>query len=96
MTHFDTGFGVILKKYRLLWKLTTKQLADISGIDWKSLSRYENGHNQPQFRHVIILVNVLDIHPLQVIPVLGPEFREPMKELLARRRRDSQLKGKEG
>lgn len=53
--------GLFLKKLRKEKELTQEQLAEIIGVSNRSISRWENGVNMPDFDLVIEMANFFDV-----------------------------------
>ena len=57
----------MIRCYRLKNNLTQKELADIIGIDTRSLNRYESGASKPPIRVLKKLIETLKIKDKDII-----------------------------
>lgn len=55
------GIGQRIQKYRLEKKLTQEQLAEMTGISQKHISRLERGIHAPHFDMIIKIAKALDV-----------------------------------
>lgn len=60
-------FAENLKQYRLLRRLTQKELGEISGISPVIIHRYEHGTNEPRLSRIIWLAGALGVKPGELI-----------------------------
>jgi len=59
--------GTNLKKYRMEKKLSQESLANLSSIDWSTISRIERGIVNTSVSVVFALANALEIKPYQLL-----------------------------
>jgi transcriptional regulator with XRE-family HTH domain len=59
--------GENVKKYRLERDLTQESLANLSGIDWSTISRLERGVVNTSISVVFALADALKIKPSQLL-----------------------------
>lgn len=59
--------GTNVKKYRLGKNLSQESLANLSGIDWSTISRIERGVVNTSISVVFALAKALDIKPTQLL-----------------------------
>ena len=55
--------GARIKKYRLLSKMTQKELAEIIGVDDSFISVLENGKTVPSISRLLSIAESLNIRP---------------------------------
>lgn len=55
------NLGKNIKRYRKLNNWTQEQFADLIGIDYKNVSKIENGNNYPSPETLTSIINVLHI-----------------------------------
>ncbi len=60
---FLGNIGEIIKYYRIKKNLSIDTLSSICGISTVSLSKYENGHNEPKPEQILKIAEALDISP---------------------------------
>lgn len=63
------NFANVLKTRRESVKLSQSALADLVGVDRKTINRIENGHFSPNLDTMIRLATVLKLKPAQVISI---------------------------
>lgn len=59
--------GTNLKKYRLEKNLSQESLANVSGIDWSTISRIERGIVNTSISVIFALAQALGIEPYQLL-----------------------------
>jgi len=50
-----------IKALRRYMEWTSKDLADLTGVHWVTVSRWENGHTDPQLRHIRKMAAVAEV-----------------------------------
>lgn len=59
--------GTNLKKYRLERNLTQESLANLSGVDWSTISRIERGIVNTSISVIFALAEALEMKPYQLL-----------------------------
>lgn len=59
--------GANVKKYRLERELTQESLANLSGIDWSTISRLERGVVNTSISVVFALAEAMGLKPYQLL-----------------------------
>jgi transcriptional regulator with XRE-family HTH domain len=65
-------FGVRITRFRERLKLSITQLANVSGVDYMQISRYEKGQGLPSLETAIRLAKVLQISLDELATGSGP------------------------
>ncbi len=73
------NLGKNIKHYRKLNNLTQEQFADLIGIDYKNVSKIENGNNYPSPDTLTSIVRVLNIDFYELFVFDNPIPYEEMK-----------------
>ncbi len=82
--------GANVRKARLQANMTQECLAELIGIEWKSISNLENGRNSLLLPKIARIIQVLDINPNALFDGLPePDHKEieKIKKALARKRK---------
>ena len=70
------AFGKSMKKIRMQAKISQERLAEIAGLDRKTISRIENGHLSPSLDNLWAIADALD---MQAYGLLLPMARKDSK-----------------
>ena len=70
------AFGKSMKKIRMQAKISQERLAEIAGLDRKTISRIENGHLSPSLDNLWAITDALD---MQAYELLLPMARKDSK-----------------
>lgn len=65
-----------LASLRIVAGLTQGELADRAGVSAESVSNWERGRNEPQYRHALAIADALGCDVRLVFPTLGSEREE--------------------
>ena len=61
------SFGKSMKKLRNLAKISQEKLADIAGLDRKTISRIENGHLSPSMDNLWAIADALNLEAHELL-----------------------------
>ena len=77
------NLGKNIKRYRKLNNLTQEQFADLIGIDYKNVSKIENGNNYPSPETLTSIANALNIEFYDLFVFDNPiPYDEMKKEII--------------
>jgi DNA-binding XRE family transcriptional regulator len=82
--------GANVRKARLAANMTQECLAELIGIEWKSISYLENGRHSLLLTKIARIIQVLGVSPNQLFDGLPePDYKqiEKIKKTLARKRK---------
>lgn len=68
-------FAKLVRQYRVGKSLTQEQVADLSGLDRKTISRIENGHYNPSLDTLWALADALNIEAYSLLVPTQPKRR---------------------
>ena len=61
------SFGKSMKKLRNIAKISQEKLADIAGLDRKTISRIENGHLSPSIDNLWAIADALNLEAHELL-----------------------------
>ena len=61
------SFGKSMKKLRNIAKISQEKLADIAGLDRKTISRIENGHLSPSMDNLWAIADALNLEAHELL-----------------------------
>ena len=61
------AFGKSMKKIRIQAKISQERLAEIAGLDRKTISRIENGHLSPSLDNLWAIADALDMQAYELL-----------------------------
>lgn len=73
----DRSFGVRLRAYRVAARLTQERLAEMVGVDFESIRRYEDGRRHPRQPIAIRLAQALGLSPRDSLELVELAVRRP-------------------
>lgn len=82
--------GANVRKARLQANMTQECLAELIGLEWKSISNLENGRNSLLLPKIARIIQVLDISPNALfdgLPEPDRKAMEKIKKALVRKRK---------
>ncbi len=62
-----TQIGRKVKAHRLFLELSQQELADLAGVDRKTINRLENSHFSPSMDTIFRVCTVFGTHPTQLL-----------------------------
>lgn len=69
-------FSIALYNYRINNKLTQPDVANILGVNYRTIGNWERGLQLPRSQYTLGLSKLLDIHPIILADMLAAEFTE--------------------
>ncbi|MFM1825764.1 MAG: hypothetical protein RLZZ37_399 [Actinomycetota bacterium] len=70
------AFGKSMKKVRIQAKLSQERLAEIAGLDRKTISRIENGHLSPSLDNLWAIADALEMQAYELLlPMARKDFK---------------------
>jgi transcriptional regulator with XRE-family HTH domain len=63
-----SGIGKRIRFYRLQRGLTQMELADLVGVSYQQIQKYENEKSQITLRRLVVLAKALDTPPTAILP----------------------------
>ena len=75
------NLGQNILKYRKIRKITQEQLADLVGIDQKSISKIETGYNYPTAENITAIAKALNVDIYKLFLFFEPDISK-MKQLI--------------
>ncbi|MGA2477829.1 MAG: helix-turn-helix transcriptional regulator [Spirochaetia bacterium] len=87
------GIGKRIRFYRLQRGLTQMELADLVGVSYQQIQKYENEKSQITLRRLIVLAKVLDTSPTAILsaPTGSRLSEKPGRQQSARPREERTL-----
>jgi transcriptional regulator with XRE-family HTH domain len=67
ITQAKNNFAEVLRKRRQSLKMSQSSLANLAGVDRKTINRIENGHFSPNLDTIVRLMTVLNLTPAKLI-----------------------------